>query len=46
LNAHAPSEEKNKDSKDRLNEKLEYVFDHFPENHVKILLGDFNAKLG
>jgi hypothetical protein len=21
-------------------------FDHFPKNHMKILLGDFNAKVG
>jgi hypothetical protein len=27
-------------------EELEQVFDHFPKNHMKILLGDFNAKLG
>jgi len=46
LNEHAPSEEKNNYSKDRLNEELEYVFDHFPEYRMEILLGDFNAKLG
>ena len=22
------------------------VFDHFPKHHMKILLGDFNAKVG
>jgi len=22
------------------------VFDHFPKYHMKILLGDFNAKVG
>jgi hypothetical protein len=46
LNAHAPTEEKNDVSKDSFNEKLEQVFDHFPKYHIKILLGDFNAKLG
>jgi len=46
LNEHAPSEEKINYSKDRLNEGLGYVFDHFPEYRIKILLGDFNAKLG
>jgi endonuclease/exonuclease/phosphatase family metal-dependent hydrolase len=25
---------------------LEHVFDHFPKYHIKILLGDFNAKVG
>jgi endonuclease/exonuclease/phosphatase family metal-dependent hydrolase len=32
--------------KDSLYEKLERVFDKFPKNHTKILLGDFNAKAG
>jgi hypothetical protein len=31
--------------KDRVYKELEQVFDHFPEYHMKILLGDFNAKL-
>jgi hypothetical protein len=26
--------------------ELERVFDKFPKYHVKILLGDFNAKVG
>jgi len=46
LNVHATSEEKSDDSKDRFYEKLEQVFDHFPRYHMKILLGDFNAKVG
>jgi hypothetical protein len=44
LNPHAPTEEKNDDSKDSFYEELEQVFDHFPKYHMKILLGDFNAK--
>jgi hypothetical protein len=27
-------------------EELEQVFYNFPKYHMKILLGDFNAKLG
>jgi len=27
-------------------EELEEVFDHFPKYHMKILLGDFKAKVG
>jgi hypothetical protein len=27
-------------------EELEQVYDHFPKHHVKILLWDFNAKVG
>jgi hypothetical protein len=40
----ALTEEKN-DSKDSFYEELEQVFDHFPKYHIKILLGDFKAKL-
>ena len=43
---HAPSEEKRDESKDSFDEELEQVFDHFPKYHMKILLGDFNAKVG
>ena len=46
LNAHAPSEEKSDESKDSFYEELERVFDHFPKYHRKIILGDFNAKVG
>ena len=46
LNVHAPSEEKCEDSKDSFYEELEQVFGHFPKYHMKILLGDFNAKVG
>ena len=46
LNVHAPSEKKSDDSKDSFCEELEQVFDHFPKYHMKILLGDFNAKVG
>ena len=48
LKVHAPSEEKSDDSKYSLYEVLEqgFFFNHFPKHHMKILLGDFNAKLG
>jgi len=46
LNMHAPSEEKSDDSKDSFYEELEQVSDNFPKYHMKILLGDFNAKVG
>jgi len=46
LNVHAPSEEKSDDSKDRFYEEIEQMFDHFPQYHIKILLGVFNAKVG
>jgi hypothetical protein len=40
------SEETSDGSKDKFCEVLEQVFDHFPKYHMKILLRDFNAKLG
>jgi len=43
---HVPSEEKSDDSKDSFYEELEQVFYQFPNYHMKILLGDFNAKVG
>jgi hypothetical protein len=46
LTVHAPIEDKSDDSKDSFYEELEQVFDHFPQYHIKIMLGDFNAKLG
>jgi exonuclease III len=41
-----PTEEKHDDTKNSFYEELEQVFDHFPKYHMKIMLGDFNAKLG
>ena len=46
LNVHAPSKEKSDSSKDSFYEELEQVFDHFPKHDMKILLGDFNTKVG
>jgi hypothetical protein len=46
LNVHAPTEDKSDDVKDSFYEELERVFDKFPKYHMKILLRDFNAKLG
>jgi hypothetical protein len=33
-------------TKDSFYKELEQVFDQFPRYHMKILLGDFNAKVG
>jgi exonuclease III len=46
LNVHAPTEDKDDDIKDSVYEELEQVFDQFPRYNMKILLGDFNAKVG
>jgi exonuclease III len=46
LNVHAPTEDENDDVKDNFYDKLERVFNKFMKYHLKILLGDFNAKVG
>jgi hydroxypyruvate isomerase len=46
LNVHAPTEDKTDDIKDSFYEDLERVVDKFAKYHMKILLGDFNAKVG
>jgi exonuclease III len=46
LNVHAPTEDKTDDVKDNFKEELERVFDKFPKYHLKMLLGNFNAKVG
>jgi exonuclease III len=46
LNVHAPTEDKDDDIKDSFYEELEQVFDQITRYHTKILLGDFNAKVG
>jgi len=45
VNVHAPSEDKSEDSKYSFYEELERVFNHFPKYHMKMILGDFNAKV-
>jgi len=42
---HAASEGKSDDSQDSLYEELEQGFGHFPKSDMKIILGDFNAKV-
>jgi hydroxypyruvate isomerase len=46
LNVHAPTEDKTDEVKDNFYEELEHVFDKFPKYHMKIVLEDFNAKVG
>jgi exonuclease III len=46
LNVHAPREHNIDDLKVRFYEELECVFDKFPKYDMKILLGDFNARVG
>jgi hypothetical protein len=46
LNVHAPTVDKDNIIKDSFYEELEQVFDQFSRYHMKILIGDFNAKVG
>jgi hypothetical protein len=46
LNVHDPTEDKTDDVKGSFYEELEPVFDKFPKYHMKMLLEDFNAKVG
>ena len=45
LNVHAPREEISDDSKDSFHEESEKPFYHFHKCNIKIVLGDFNAKV-
>jgi hypothetical protein len=45
-NIHAPTEDGIHDVKDSFYKELEHVFCKFPKYHMKMLLGDVNAKVG
>jgi exonuclease III len=46
VNVHSPCEDKSNDVKGSFYEELACVFDQFPRDDMKILLGDFNVKVG
>jgi hypothetical protein len=46
LNVHTPTEAKNDDMKGSFYKELERAIDKFPKYHMKILLADFNIKVG
>jgi hypothetical protein len=46
LNVHSPTENKIDAMKESFYNELEHVFYKFPKYHMKILLGDFSAKVG
>jgi hypothetical protein len=46
LNVHFLTDDRTDDMMDRFYEELEHVFDKFLKYDMKILLGDFNAKVG
>jgi Reverse transcriptase (RNA-dependent DNA polymerase) len=46
VNIHAPTEEKEDEIKDEFYEQLEEIFDRIPNNNIKLIMGDANAKVG
>jgi hypothetical protein len=46
INAHGPTEEKVEDIKDDFYQTLEHIYKAFPKNDIKLIVGDFNAKIG
>jgi hypothetical protein len=46
LKVHDSTEDKTDYVKDSFYEELERIFGKFPKYHIKVLLGDFNAKAG
>jgi hypothetical protein len=46
LNVHAPRKDKTDYVKGTFCEELRCIFDRFPKYHMKVLLGDLNAKAG
>jgi hypothetical protein len=42
---HAPTENKSDETKDNFYEELQHIFDQFLKYYMKLLLGDFNAKV-
>jgi len=46
INVHAPTEEKEELAEEDFYQKIQEVYDSCPSNDIKIVLGDWNAKLG
>jgi endonuclease/exonuclease/phosphatase family metal-dependent hydrolase len=46
INAHAPTGDKDDEEKDKFYLELETVYSHWPRHDIKMVLGDFNAKVG
>ncbi|KAF0753170.1 ribosome biogenesis protein TSR3 isoform X1 [Aphis craccivora] len=46
VNGNAPTEEKPQEKKDEFYDNLEHTLNEIPRNRIRIVLGDFNAKLG
>jgi exonuclease III len=46
INVHSPTEEKEELEEEEFYQKIEEIYYSCPSNDIKILMGDWNAKLG
>jgi exonuclease III len=46
INVHAPTEDKDDEEKDKFYLELETIYSRCPKHDIKMVLGDFNAKIG
>lgn len=46
INVHCPTEEKEYEEKEKFYEEIERVYNEIPKYDVKMIIGDFNAKIG
>lgn len=46
ISIHASTEEKSEEEKDTFYEEVKHVVRECPKNDIKIIIGDFNAKIG
>jgi hypothetical protein len=46
INAYGPTEEKVEDIQDDFYQTLEHIYKALPQNDIKLIVGDFNAKIG
>jgi len=46
INVHVPTEDKDDEEKDKFYLELETIYSRCPKHDIKMVLGDFNAKVG
>jgi hypothetical protein len=46
INAHSPIERADEEQKEEFYDALEDVYDRYPKNDVKMVLGDTNVQIG
>lgn len=46
ISVHAPTEDAEEEEKEQFYEKMEQAYDKLPKYDVKVVLGDYNAKVG